>query len=445
MSWTGSLRQFRQENSRTHIRVWSISVTGPHVDTTWGVLGGQMQQARETHVGVNHGKANYLSPEAYALDRAEEQIRKKRREGYREYDSNGQAVDSEIDTRIDFNNLSDSLCFYKPDNSLSVALNRKALNGAAWYSRKRNGMAYILARGTGKPMLYSRRMLRHHDNEVGGPTWDDRFPHLIEMAERVLPENSILLGELVMNRQGEDDFTHVQTVTKSLTDRALQEQQEKGLLSFYIWDIAFWRGEDMVSTAPVRDRYDLIHELPFDGSHLLPVEVYYPGGGYEDFNSPEHAQRFAIHKGWEGFVVVDPDGVYGDRAFNFKGKPDRPGSYCGKLKPEFEDDFIAYWNPEKGYGEKSTKGRYDGGIKSVALYQLNSRGEQVYICQVSSGMTEEMKRDWARPELYPMVWRVKYTERTYISQGDDTNALMFPRFDAVRTDKTVSECINPNL
>lgn len=438
-AWIGTLREFRQIHSRSSApRVWAIIVQGPNIHTTWGQLGGAMQNATETMVGVNLGKKNEKSGPQYALERAKETCRKKFLEGYREFE-NGQPIDELVEKNIDFDDLPSSLCFYKPDNSMGAGITKKAEAGQVLYTRKRNGLAFILSKGKQRPHLYSRRMLRQHDDEVGTSlTWDVRFPYLIEAAEKFMPDNSILLGELVVDREGRDDFKAVESYTKSLTLRSIEDQKNGGLVSFYIWDIAFWNGQDMVSTCPVAERYTLIHEIDA-GQHFLPIEVF------SSMQSPEAAVQYAKDMDFEGYVVVDPEGVYGDKAYNFKGKPDRPGSVCAKLKPEFEDDFIALWDPENGHGERSTKGRSNQGIKSVSLYQYNSKGELIYISNVSSGMKDEMKKDWADPSKFPMVWNVFYTERFYQSQGDETNALIFPRLEKVRTDKKPEECINIGL
>jgi hypothetical protein len=400
-----------------------------------------MQEAHDISQGVNLGKKNEMSPAAYALDRAKEMCRKKHWEGYREF-AQDQCIDEVATTNIDFNNLPLNLCFYKPDNSMGAGITKKAEAGKVWYTRKRNGIGYVLARGTGKPMLYSRRMLRQHDDEVGKTnyTWDDRFSHIIHAAEEIMPQNSILLGELVMDRLGADDFKAVQSFIKSLTQQSINDQIRNGLPSFYVWDVAFWNGEDLVSTKPVEERFALVHEI--DGGRTIhPIQIF----GMDTLLTPTVMIETAKTHGYEGWVVVDPKGVYGDKAYNFKGKPDRPGSFCAKLKPSYSDDFIAFWDPEKGYGERSTKGRFSGGIKSVSLYQYNSRGEMVYIANVASGLEEEARRVWADPKRYPQVWVVEYTDRRYQSQGDDTNAIDFPRFIEERTDKKVEECINGEL
>jgi hypothetical protein len=442
-SWTGAQRNFLQFHSRSGTpRFWSIQVVGNLINTWWGQHGGALQTATEHMQGVNLGKKNEKTPEVYALERAREMCRKKNWEGYREVGVDGQPLDPVVKADIDFENLPLSLCFYKPDNSMGAGITKKAESGQVFYTRKANGMMYVIARGQGRPKLYSRRMLRQHDDEQGGPlTWDDRFPHLVSAAEQFMPPNSIILGELVVFRpDGSEDFKHVQSITKSLTQQSLTDQAAGGFPSFYCWDIAFWEGQDLVRTAPVKDRYDLIHEV-LEAPGFIPVELYTPGY----FPTPSHAISHAKARKWEGFVVVDPDGIYGDKGYNFKGKPDRPGSFCAKLKPAYEDDFIAIWDPEKGHGERSTKGRSNQGIKAVALFQLNSKGEMVYISNVSSGLTDEAKKTWANPQLYPQVWKVEYTDRRYKAQGDDTNALDFARFIEVRTDKNPEECINTEL
>ncbi len=474
-AWDGKTRRgFVQPHSRSSTpRAWMVWVEGKVAHTMWGQIGGQFQHTTETFLGVNIGKSNELSPEAYALDRTKEMCRKKNWEGYREVELLGlmkelmfgsapfDYLDPIVKKDIDFDDLPLSLSFYKPDNTMGAGMMKKAVAGKVIYTRKRNGLAFILARGKEHPRLYSRRMLRQNDNETGTSlTWNDRFPHLIEAATEFMPENSILLGELVMDRNGIDDFAAIQSYVKSLTLQSLQDQRIGGFPSFYIWDMAFWGGEDVVSTVPTTERIGRIHEIE-GGPFFLPIDAFACSVSW--CSTPENAVEYAKSMKLEGWVVVDPDGIYGDKAYNFKGKPDRPGAFCSKLKPEYEDDFIAMWDPEcrisdlpiqpviypsakrANVGERSTKDRSAQGIKSVALFQINSAGHYVYISNVSSGLTDAMKKDWASREKFPQVWQITFTERAYVSKGDDTNALTFARFDSVRMDKSPEECVNQLL
>lgn len=446
-NWKGSPREFLQVNARSAApRVWRVEVKKDRVITVWGLLEGAMQTAEETLLPLNVGKSNEKSASQVALERGQRLSLLKYREGYREY-VNGKALDV-AETEIDFDNLPGNLCFYKPDNSMGAGITKLAEAGNAWYARKANGLMFVIAKGTGKAMLYSRKMLRFNDKEVGkkDKSWDARFHKIAAEADRIMPPNSIILGELLCRHKdtGAEDFAGIQTLTKSLTDRAFEDLlyfEKKGYPPvFYAWDIAFWDGQDLVSTMPVKTRYELLHEV-IEGPNLLPVEFYTSNR----FKSPGEAVAFAKKEGYEGFVVVDPEGIYGDKAYNFKGKPDRPGSACAKLKPAFEDDFVAMWDPAKGIGERSTKASNDKGIKSVALFQYNSKGELIFISNVSSGLSKEQIWELSDPRKFPQVWKVEYTDRTYISEGEKTNALTFGRFIEVRTDKLPNECINTRL
>ena len=70
--------------------------------------------------------------------------------------------------------------------------------------------------------------------------------------------------------------------------------------------------------------------------------------------------------------------------------------------------------------------------------------KQVYICEVGSGFTDAQRREMSEAE-YPMVVTVKYTSRQYISDGEATNTLEFPRFYQIHPDKGHTEVYNSKL
>jgi len=413
-------------------------------------MGGKFQRVVDTAIAVNVGKANYRPPELVAQDMVERQIELKTREGYLP-PSEKRAEEFTWDV------LPESLRFYKPDNDLSGKLEKLLEKGEALLSRKRDGdMMVWVVNEEGQVHGYSRTMLRYHDKEPGIP-WEARYPHvMMAIIEMRLPPRTILLGEMVAPSE-KDDFKYVSRVVKSLHAKALALQQEQGSLQFYLWDIAFLDGEALCRTRPVQERYDLIFQfVNLENPAIIPIEVL----GVEDLPSeapPEYptynpskgkvwncAAAMAHANAWEGFVVVDPKGIYGDKAFNLRGKVDRPGTACGKLKPSFSDDFIAFWAPEEGDGSYGT-GKYQRFLGSVQLYQMNTEGDLIPISEVGNGFSEADLGTWSSPEKYPAVFVVEYDSRTYISEGADTNALRFPRFLHAREDKTPLECVNPRL
>jgi len=477
--WEGAKRTFRQLHGRQdRPNIWEIWVEGDRYFTRHGLLGGVMQETSKVGKVKNKGKINEISPCADALAEARRLCRKKYDfEGYDEF-----VEDSNIDHRNGvpsiphlLANLPGNFSLYKPANNLleTRELLKKAEEGKVVYALKRNGMAvWIVIDNSRNVQMYSRRNRPWHKDE--GPveredgTLDysrviplsQRYPKLIETVRSLnLPRNTMLACELVnMKGDTKSHFAHVQSVEKSLTPVAIEKQLMGGWLGLYCWDIPFWEGDDWVSKYPVMDRYDHI-KLLLDKSNqewIKPVS-------YRQFKSTEDAIAHAKQKGFEGWVVVDPEGIYGDKGWNLKGKPDRPSSYCAKLKPWFEDDFVVQWNPDKKWGTlgkgKHEKGKLvtlpgrigsaqvqvtHNGVGSVGLFQYNSKRELVYICDCSSGMDYEFQA-LLQPDSFPFVAEIKFVDRSYISEGDDTNALTFPGFVRYRDDKRPEECINENL
>lgn len=453
------LREFHQISKLEKTRIWRIAVEGDQVTIEYGEEGGAIQKVVDTAKAKNVGKANEVSAEEAAQQMADREILMKCRNGYIEV---GDEAEREVE--VNFSALPTNLTFYKPDNTLSGALIKKLEAKKVWLSRKRDGECMIISiPEDGVPIVYSRKMLPTHDKE--DIPWAARFRHIADaLLDRIatgeIPTKTILLGEMVMDRDGgNDDRWHVARVLKSLTTKAIQVQVAEGFLSYYIWDIAFWRGEDFVKTRTVAERYDLIHEVFGKMDHVIPVDFLY-ADDLEEISDEEieagetyspsmglmwnRACHLAHVSGWEGWVVVDPIGVYGESGYNFRGKTDRPGKFCGKLKPEFEGDFVAFWDPVNKIGEYGS-GKYQGLVGAVELYQYNTKGGLVYVCQCGNGFDEAFLKKYDNPADWPMVLKIKYTSRTYVSNGDKTNALQFPAYLEVRTDKTAEECVEARL
>ena len=475
-AWDGTfVRSFRQLHGRSdRPSVWECWVVGDRYFTRHGLLGGKQQETSKRGKLKNPGKVNELSPELDAMAEARRLCRKKWDfEGYDEF-----VGDVNVDNRGKqsiphmLSSLPGSFCLYKPQNNILTCkgLCKRLAAGGAIFTLKRNGMAHWLVKDhAGNLTLYSRRNRPCHKDE--GPKemddgtmdysqsipWSSRYPHLMQaFAAMNMPNNSMLAIELVHpDGDTKSHFAHVQSVTKSLTPQALKDQQDKGWLVAYIWDSPFWGGVDCVSTISTFRRQgmtrDRVNELPkWAQDWIRPLEVF-------TFPSLDESIEYAKNHQLEGWVVVDKDGVYGDKGWNLKGKPDRP-SICAKAKPWLEDDFIAMWDPSKKVGTLG-KGRHEkgklvvlpngesvkhGGVGSVGLHQYNSDGDLIYICDCSSGMDYDMQANLT-PKSFPMVWEVQFVERSYISDGDKTNALTFPKLVRVRTDKTPEECINDEL
>lgn len=450
-------REFRQTSRTGKTRVWTIEVEGKYVRTTYGELGGKMQEVVDEGQRKNKGRKNEVTPEEDAIYLAKRAILKKTRSGYR-------PVGAKAENAIDWlgKSIPESLRFYKPNNSLSKTVKSLIELDRALLTRKRDGEMMVLVKwADGSADIFSRTMLPHHHREAGQYTWSDRFPKLIQEIEEedLVPPCSMLLGDVVSDPR-ERDRWEIASFMKSKTE-AVQDSLPP---FFYCWDIAFWDQEDLITSFPFQERYDLIQGVwgrVWSGSTwVLPVEIFKPSDVFafvkdvvdKDPASTrakagsyiETAMEFAKNAGWEGWVAVDPEAIIGDKAYNFRGKTDRPSKASCKVKPIFEGDFVAYFDPDKKQG-KWGRGKHRGEVGSVSLYQYNTEGKLIYICDCGGGIDDNFRELYSSPSTYPLVLEVEYSERTFISEGAKTNALTFPRVSRVRYDKTPDECVEPRL
>jgi predicted DNA-binding WGR domain protein len=458
------MRRFLQDKGRTSApQVWEVAHKGNAVTLTWGQLGGAMQQTTQTFEGVNIGKANEKSPKEVAVAWAEKQILLRTRKGYREVDLatnqflKGDVSASEIDWEI---GLPLNLRFFKPQNSLNAHCEKLLRAKKARMLRKRDGAMHSISISyDGGLLMYSSTMQTHHKDELGVP-WFQRFGHLAqEIANMHLPGGTVLLGELCTTVHAGfkdqygmpvDDFEYVSSITKSLTPVALHKQQERGLLGFCIWDIGFLDGVCLLQEWTADQRYAYIGELlnnPHRHHLTMPEIAYFTEAGiniqspdavdltmdYVSDDMVKEAIELAKTLDWEGWVVVDGEAKYDDKSHNFHGKADRPKFVC-KLKPKFEADFIARWDPANGIGAWG-KGKKSKGVGAVQLYLWDPElQEEVPISETGGGLTDEDVVQFANPKLYPMVWTVEFSEWT------PKGSLRHPNFLRPRTDKTPEEC-----
>jgi len=424
-------------------RVWRITLNGDSVTTEFGYEGGKFQSVTDYGRWKNRGRTNEVPPDQDAQNLFDRLIKEKIREGYRDA-SDVFTVENDIYDDI----LPESLRFYKPQNTLNAHMAKKIASGSAWLVRKYDGEMIVCRKNAqGKCEIYSRRMTRTHNLET--IPWEVRYPNIVKAVEEcsAIPPNTVLLGELVVDAH-EDQRTAVTQISKSKTNRAIQMQEELSYLRFCVWDIAWMAREPLLGNIPYRDRCLKIHSIiaslhvnyPSLADNIFPAE-YWEASAFPDGLSS--VMDMLRETEWEGFVAVDPDDTYGDRGFNFRGKAERPKGCC-KIKTEFEDDFVALWSPEENIGTYGT-GKYVGLLGSVVLYQLNTSGELVEICKCGNGWTKKFIEQNSTVDSWPKVLKIKYDTRTYVSAGDKTNALQFPRFIEERFDKTEQECVNIEL
>jgi len=459
------MREFRQTKGRTGERYWVISFEAapgqpPEVVVTkWGsIKDGKKKQHGETKdrpgpKGKINTKAHMDAADnaAFKMDRL---IRKKTEEGYVEVGLDGRPLvggaikEPQYDAgmEIDFTEpLPKNLCFSKPKNTVTdkfVAKLEKDEN--LLLTRKMNGMLVVVQVDHNEvPTLYTRRM----------DSLTNHFPHLtLALMNMDFPAHSILLFEAFMgDGNKKSDLLQVQSIMRSKAPKAVQAQEDFGWMKFYLLRIPVWEGQYLEQSKKCGWLCHMI-ENSF-AEKFMAYEDKQVGEQFlfalENFDGTvAEADAEAEANGYEGWVGYKKDAVFGEYSFSFHGKPDRP-SCCFKRKAEYEDDFIAYFDPDSSTKEFKQgsfgNGKNMGLLGTMSLYQTDpNSGEMVYICECGGGFTDKQRRSMMK-ENYPLVASIKYTSRQYTSDGEDTNALEFPRFGYIHPDKTPEEVVNPKI
>lgn len=451
------MREFRQQHGRSGERYWMIgfeAAPGEPIETITTEWGAVVDGRRKFHGKTKDrpgakgkkGTKAFMTAEENACFNADRLIRKKLEEGYIEAGLDGRPLLGGTADEIRHDQpLPKNLCFSKPRNSVPIhyaeALEHK---GDLLLTRKINGMMVIAHMDReGEPHFYSRRM-----DEV-----TELFPllHLaLGPSGLKIPAESILLFEAFTGEGNtQDEFEAVQGIMRSKLVRALEKQEETPA-KFYLFRIPIWKGTILEQVNTCETQCHLIENTftdlflsYFEGREeeqfLFPLENV-------DLPLPEAMALVEKHE-WEGYVAYQRSEIMGGYSFSFHGKPDRP-KCAFKIKPVYEDDFVAFWEPEKGTKEMP-RGSYGSGknsttVGTLSLYQYDLNRKLIYICECS-GFTTADRGYLEKAAEYPTVVQVEYTNRSYMSKGRKSNALQFPRFVRVREDKAVDECTNDQL
>jgi hypothetical protein len=457
------MREFRKTTGRgKRPLVWKIGLDPKDSKTyviQWNLLDSDaIQETRDTPgpCGVED-HSDYQTAEKYALFCIDREVRKKTEGGYIEY-IDGMPVGEAIAT-IDFDKpLPKNLCFYKPKKEISRdnLLKLEKASRAIW-TLKRDGMMHISVLSHGSWEIYSRRM------DIVTPN----YPHIVKALEELgLPNRTILLGEMcLLNADGTDNFRGVSQICRSKTDLSLAYQgiadfpkRKEGLavlgkISYYVFDVAFYDGRDLLSHESVRSRLALLREIfsRIDGrlsvntgikaseeqlrhesklresmlrtKHIAPVKIYH--------TSADEDLELVKQLGAEGFVALDADAVYGEKGYSFDGKARRPdGSW--KRKPKYEDEFIVTGTYE---GTGRNRGKFGG----FTIAQIHPEtGERIDCGKCGGGLTDEQRETFWKQDLVGTTIKIEFDSRQ--PEKDGVYALRFPEYKGV-SDKTPEECI----
>ena len=386
----------------------------PEVVIAFGQLDGKQQITTDAiKTGMNVGRSNETTPLQQAYLEMERKIVFQQDLGY------GDTIEgTEKDTTIDFSKpLRKELCMFKPKTSCEekkLAALEKAHK--AVLTVKRDGLMHLMVSSDLGHDIYSRRM-----DVVSG-----KFPHLIA-GMKALPPKTILLGEVIYEVDGRDNFKMCCSICRS-DDELAVEKQAGHPVKYYAFDIAFLNGVCLLTTKTFAERrVELLKLVNKLGSEYITAS--------EVINKTHaEAMQEIKERKLEGLVIWDADGIMKEgEAYTLNGKAYRP-NLVWKSKPKYEGDFIVRFDPAHQIGEWGS-GKNGNKMKSVYLYQLQD-GQESFICKCGGGFDDEGRTKYSDPALFPMVFQIEFD-----SIMSKTGALRFPVFIRERQDKGVDECL----
>lgn len=276
--------------------------------------------------------------------------------------------------------------------------------------------------------LDGHRGLLHFGSELGRPHLTGRrlsvktglltekaenVPHLCdavaEFAKLKKLGYTVLDGEVLVKGQ---NFESVQSVMGALAPKAIEWQRANGWMSYAVFDVLFYDGED-VRQIPLVERVNLTIQIleglePFADEFTKPQRLWFPRDGQvEEFFAE------IVSAGGEGLVLKDMKAAYG-RGWT-------------KLKKEQTYDVVVR-------GFTPGQGKYVGLIGAIEFGIF--RDGLIQPLGRCSGMTDPQRRMFTEQQKQ-LVGSVMEVECSGVTAH---GRLRHPRFVRLRPDKPAEQC-----
>jgi ATP-dependent DNA ligase len=238
---------------------------------------------------------------------------------------------------------------------------------------------------------------------------NDYLPSLAqEIASMDLPANTLLDGEVYVPSTGTESLEQLQQIIACGSpekNRHLKFQPKVALFDCLLWN------SHNLSLKPYRDRFGYCPQ----GDQLHPAEVL-------PIKSLEQGLSMSQEAGIEGLVLWD---LQAPHKLNTMGNTKRGRAY--KLKPEQEEDFIAF-------GFKEGRGQAMGKVGTLTIGKFIG-GQPVIFGEVGSGLSDQEKLMLTDTTRYPFVVEVRHFGL------DDQGRVSLPSIKKVHLDKSIKEVV----
>lgn len=329
---------------------------------------------------------------------------------------------------------------------------------------KKDGASYALAKdAAGEVHFYSGGISKKDGLPIDKI---ENVPHIKAFAEKVMPNESIILGEVCSYYDWTDGEYKDHTASKRVTSimgakpaLAIKRQNETRPVEFYMFDILFWNGEDWYKE-DFEDRHRQL-EILFEywcEENLITASFTISPIIME--NKEERLAEWFAH-GEEGAVCMrlHTDGKKGaDYVMREIGNPclRRDNGVKIKTMSTYDVIIVGVEAPEKTYNGKyadTYEYRDEDGNPVNRLWALgmanaftigcwDEDGNIVKIGTVASGLTDEIRKD-AADNKDDYIGRV--IEVRCMSADKVNKTLRHPVFIRFRDDKYSLDCLTDTI
>ena len=310
------------------------------------------------------------------------------------------------------------------------------------FEKAKNGNSYLFSRTTSAVTgILSEKI--------------DCVPHIVE-ALSCLPEETIIVGEIYYPGKTSKAVTQIMGC---LPDKAIARQEQQGYIHFYMHDILYYNGEDLLSTG-AWDRYKKLKQVYEE--YGLSEYDFLELAEATDENLQELTAAL-LNAGEEGIVLKKKDGAYQPggrpawRTIKVK-KMDYVDAICiGFCEPtkEYTGKEIETWpywctldslNNELvtdicQYGNNGwtpiTKGYFYNWKTAMRIGAYDDKSQIKEIGTVASGLTDELREDFS---LNPQKYLNKVVALQCMERDSKEKTLRHPFFKMFRDDKDAKDC-----
>lgn len=255
----------------------------------------------------------------------------------------------------------------------------------------------------------------------------------------IVPDKTILDGELAAIKRFVDvidtdgtskevpvvDFNRTMRIMGSGADKA-RDKQKDGLVTFLVFDVVKWNGDDLTGSSWASRRYLLESIDGFDRSALPGNVTHFVN---PVFNISALTYDTFLENKIEGVIVKNRSAAY------VPGK--RPSKTWVKIKAEKTFDVVVT-------GFTDGKGKYEGQIGAIEYGAYDKNGDLQYVGRCS-GMDDAERKIWTQArdiwdeDEHAGVYVIEVKANELVGSGEYRTP-RHPQYVVLRTDKKPEEC-----